>query len=216
MQCRLRSQPHALLHYRSKGMGRPSNREERRREILEAALVVMATSGYDGASVQAIAKQAGLSAGLLHHHFGSKAAVLEALLLELEDRVRARAEAMSARKRGSWGRLEAWVDAHLATGPDADPRAVGAWVWIGTEALKGGKVRGLFEQAMRRRRDELADLLQAAAADRGVRIDAHGLATTILATVEGFYRLAASSDVVEPGTAAASVHRVLERLIPRA
>lgn len=196
-------------------MGRPSNREERRRDIVEAALVVMAKVGYDGASVQAIAKQAGLSAGLLHHHFGSKAAVLEALLVELEQRVRTRGEAMSARKRGAWGRLEAWVDAHLATGPDADPDAVGAWVWIGAEALKGGKVRTLFEQAMRRRREELAELLRAAAHDRGVRIDAQGLATTVLATVEGFYRLALSSEMVEPGTAAASVHRMLERVIPR-
>ncbi len=196
-------------------VGRPSNREERRRDILEAALVVMAKSGYDGASVQAIAKQAGLSAGLLHHHFGSKSAVLEALLLDLERRVRERAEAFSARKRGAWGRLEAWVDAHLATGDDADPNAVGAWVWIGAEALKGGKVRGLFETAMSRRKGELAALLQAAATDRGVRIDAGSVATTVLATVEGFYRLASSSGVVEPGSAAASVHRMLDRIIPR-
>ena len=196
-------------------MGRPSNREERRRDILEAALVVMAKSGYDGASVQAIAKQAGLSAGLLHHHFGSKAAVLEALLLDLERRVRERAEALSARKRGAWGRLEAWVDAHLATGDDADPNAVGAWVWIGAEALKGGKVRALFETAMTRRKDELSALLQAAASDRSVRIDSGSVATTVLATIEGFYRLASSSDVVEPGSAAASVHRLLDRLIPR-
>ena len=196
-------------------MGRPSNREERRRDILEAALVVMAKSGYDGASVQAIAKQAGLSAGLLHHHFGSKAAVLEALLLDLERRVRERADALSARKRGAWGRLEAWVDAHLATGDDADPNAVGAWVWIGAEALKGGKVRALFDTAMTRRKDELSALLQAAASDRSVRIDSGSVATTVLATIEGFYRLASSSDVVEPGSAAASVHRLLDRLIPR-
>lgn len=175
----------------------------------------MAKSGYDGASVQAIAQQAGLSAGLLHHHFGSKAAVLEALLLELEERVCARAERMSARKRGPWGRLEAWVDAHLATGTDADPNAVGAWVWIGAEAVKGGKVRELFDGAMRRRRDELAALIQAAATDRGARIDAIGTATTVLATVEGFYRLAASSSVVEPGSAASALHRMLDRLIPR-
>ena len=197
-------------------VGRPSNREERRRDIVEAALVVMAKVGYDGASVQAIAKQAGLSAGLLHHHFESKAEVLEALLLELEARVRQRAEALSRLERGAWGRLEAWVDAHLATGDDADPNAVGAWVWIGAEALKGGNVRGLFEVAMRRRKDELTALLKAAAADRDVPIDAAAMATTVLATVEGFYRLAASSDVVEPGTAAGSVHRMLKRLIPRA
>ncbi|MEM6289968.1 MAG: TetR family transcriptional regulator [Myxococcota bacterium] len=196
-------------------MGRPSNRDERRRDIVEAALVVMSTRGFDGASVQAIAKQAGLSAGLLHHHFGSKAAVLEALLHTLEDRVQARAEALAARKRGAWGRLEAWVDAHLATGADADPHAVGAWVWIGAEALKGGKVRALFGDVMQRRHDALRGLLEAAAKERGARVDAEQLATTVLATVEGYYGLAASSDVVPGGSAAGAVRRLLDRLIPK-
>ncbi len=197
-------------------MGRPSNRDERRRDIVEAALVVMSTQGFDGASVQAIAKQAGLSAGLLHHHFGSKAAVLEALLHTLEGRVQARAESLGARKRGAWGRLEAWVDAHLATGPDADRHAVGAWVWIGAEALKGGKVRELFGAVMQRRHDTLRTLVDAAAQERGARVDATALATTVLATIEGFYGLAASTEVVLEGSAAGAVRRLLDRLIPKA
>ena len=188
-------------------MGRPSNRDERRRDIVEAALVVMSTQGFDGASVQAIAKQAGLSAGLLHHHFGSKAAVLEALLHTLEGRVQARAESLGARKRGAWGRLEAWVDAHLATGPDADRHAVGAWVWI---------VRELFGAVMQRRHDTLRTLVDAAAQERGARVDATALATTVLATIEGFYGLAASTEVVLEGSAAGAVRRLLDRLIPKA
>ena len=61
-------------------MGRPSNAEQRRPQIVRAAVRVVARHGFDGASVQAIAKEAGLSPGLLHHHFGSKADILYAVL----------------------------------------------------------------------------------------------------------------------------------------
>lgn len=49
------------------------------RQILDAALEVFATHGYDGASVHAIASQAGVSKANVFHHFASK----EALYLEV-------------------------------------------------------------------------------------------------------------------------------------
>ena len=50
-------------------MARPRNTEERRRQIVDGLRLVMAENGYDGASVQAVAKAAGLTAGLVHYHF---------------------------------------------------------------------------------------------------------------------------------------------------
>lgn len=194
-------------------MGRPSNREQRRKDIVEAALVVIAKSGYDGASVQAIAKQAQLSAGLLHHHFGSKAAVLEELLQTLQARVEARHAKLARAKQGAWGRLEAWVDAHLATGEDADAHAVGAWVWIGAEALKGGSVRDSYGAVMKQRHATLGALIGQAALERGVDVDVDQCVTTVLAAVEGYYALASSTDVVRAGSAAQAVRRLLDRLL---
>ena len=208
-------------------MGRPSNAAERRLQIVEATLRVMARTGFDGASVQAIAAEAGLAAGLLHHHFGSKAEILHALLDHLEALVKARHEALAARRRGAWGRLEAWVDAYLAVGEDARPEAVAAWVWIGAQALKDAELRERYQAVVQRRLDGLSALLhevvrEASEADerpgertKPARLDVQGLAVTTLAAIEGYYQLAAATSVVPPGSAAPELRRLLRRALPR-
>lgn len=50
-----------------------------RARLLNAALELFAAKGYSAASVDAIAEAAGVSAGLLYHHFDGKAAVLNAI-----------------------------------------------------------------------------------------------------------------------------------------
>jgi AcrR family transcriptional regulator len=49
-----------------------------RARIREAALKHFATDGYDRATVRAIAQSAGVSAGLLRHHYGSKSDLRQA------------------------------------------------------------------------------------------------------------------------------------------
>ena len=208
-------------------MGRPSNAAERRLQIVEATLRVMARTGFDGASVQAIAAEAGLAAGLLHHHFGSKAEILHALLDHLEALVKARHEALAARRRGAWGRLEAWVDAYLAVGEDARPEAVAAWVWIGAQALKDAELRERYQAVVQRRLDGLSALLHEVvreASEAGerpgertkpARLDVQGLTVTTLAAIEGYYQLAAATSVVPPGSAAPELRRLLRRALPR-
>jgi len=46
-----------------------------RDKILEAALVTFAEFGFHGATMRDIAQRAGVSQGLLHHHFGGKEAL---------------------------------------------------------------------------------------------------------------------------------------------
>lgn len=196
-------------------MGRPSNATERRLQIVQAALRVMARTGYDGASVQAIAAEAQLSAGLLHHHFGSKVEILYALVDHLEALVQTRHERLATRRRGEWGRLEAWIDAHLAHGEGAEPAAAAAWVWIGAQALKDPGLSERYQAVVRRRLAQLTALIEAVAHAEAprIRIDAGSLAVTVMAAVEGYYQLAASTDVVPLGTAAPDLIRLLRRVL---
>lgn len=62
-------------------------RKDRRQAILDAALTVFANSGYHSASVSMIAKEAGVSKGLLYNYFESKEAVLLTLVSDLFDTV---------------------------------------------------------------------------------------------------------------------------------
>src|SRR5262249_8644759 len=50
-------------------MGRPSNRAKRREEIVRAFAKVLANHGYAGATIAAVAAEAEIAPGLVHHHF---------------------------------------------------------------------------------------------------------------------------------------------------
>jgi AcrR family transcriptional regulator len=51
---------------------------ERREAILDAALVVIARSGFAGTTLRDVAAEAGVAHGLLRHHFGTREALLAA------------------------------------------------------------------------------------------------------------------------------------------
>jgi AcrR family transcriptional regulator len=56
--------------------------EDKRRQILAAAVRVFAAQGYEASRVGDVAKEAGVAYGLVYHYFGSKEAVLEAVFRE--------------------------------------------------------------------------------------------------------------------------------------
>jgi TetR/AcrR family transcriptional regulator, fatty acid metabolism regulator protein len=53
--------------------------EERRRQILEAAVRAFARRGYHGCRVSDVASEAGVAYGLVYHYYGSKEALLDAI-----------------------------------------------------------------------------------------------------------------------------------------
>lgn len=60
-------------------------REERKAQILDAALHVFAEEGYHSASVSMVAKRASISKGLMYNYFHGKEDVLRALIVDLFD-----------------------------------------------------------------------------------------------------------------------------------
>ena len=60
-------------------------REERKHQILDAALHVFAEESYHGSSMASVAKRAKVSKGLIYNYFDSKEEILKTLLLGLFD-----------------------------------------------------------------------------------------------------------------------------------
>jgi len=60
-----------------------------RARIREAAIELFADRGIEGATIRDIAEKAGVSSGLLRHHFGSKEGLLVAVVRAVEARQRA-------------------------------------------------------------------------------------------------------------------------------
>jgi len=62
-------------------------REERKHQILDAALHVFAEDSYHGASMAAVAKRAKISKGLIYNYFKSKEEILVSLVVDVFDEV---------------------------------------------------------------------------------------------------------------------------------
>lgn len=193
--------------------GRPSNTTERRQQIVDGLLTVMSETGYQKASIQRIAKAAGLSPGLVHYHFGSKREVLLGLVEHLEATLRTRFDTRTRDTPAAPRRLAAFLEAHLAADADADPRAVRAWVALGSEALRDPEVRAVYEDAVRRRRDLLIELL-AAARPGAPTAQVEAFAGLVLASLEGALVTGTlAPEVIPPGTAAGALADTVTRWV---
>jgi TetR/AcrR family transcriptional repressor of bet genes len=178
-------------------MARPSNTEHRRQEIVLGLMSAMAEKGYEKASIQSIAKAAGLSPGLIHYHFKTKLEILIALMNELSSKADERFEALAAEAKSAEDKLMAYIDAALALGEGSNHQAVAAWVIIGAEAVRLEDVRSLYQEVIARHSKTLVELLSHAALESGSKtgselseMKAKELATFIIALIEGAYQIA--------------------------
>ena len=196
------------------GRGRPKNTGARRAQIVDGLLDVISERGYERASIAAIAGAAGLAPGLVHYHFKTKQAVLVALAERLVESLEARYDAGQAVDDPA-AHLDAFIDAHLAVGEAADPRAVAAWVVVGAESVRQPEVRDVYAAAITRRLATLQTLC--AACLRQGQGSAHGAsaaAASILAAIEGAFTIAvAAPGAIPPGTAAPTVRKMARAIV---
>jgi len=61
-----------------------SRGEATRSQLIAVATRMFAANGYEGTSIEAVLQEAGVSRGALYHHFGSKEALFEAVVEDLE------------------------------------------------------------------------------------------------------------------------------------
>jgi TetR/AcrR family transcriptional repressor of bet genes len=196
-------------------MARPTNTEERRGEIVLALSRVMAREGYERATIALIAKEAGLSGGLVHYHFESKAEILHALVEGLSLRAERRIEARVGTREGGMEKLDALLDALLARGEDEDVEAVACWSLIGAEAVKDEDVRALYRRFVTRLADRTAELFEAACREAGRSAEGKkAVACALVAMIEGYFALAAAvPDAIPAGTAAKMARRAARGLV---
>lgn len=138
----------------NQSMGRRSLRDVRRAKLVAAFAQVLARQGFAGATIAAVAEEAGFAPGLVHHYFTNKSELLAALLAELMTRFRRRTHSFEP----AGDPLEAYISGALALGDTADIVAARCWVGVFAEAVRDPalfqQVRRLLDtevQAIRRR-----------------------------------------------------------------
>ena len=195
-----------------------ANTETRRAAIVAAMLPVMARHGYERATIQAIAREAGLTPGLIHYHFKSKQEILVCLVKAIAEFAQARFERAAAGAAGPMERLRAYVEARLGLSEGAAPDMVAAWVMVGAEAVRQPEVRALYQEAIAAELAALTRLLSdCLAEDRRPRDAAPGLAAGLVAMMEGAFQLSsAAAGVLPKGYAVGAAMKFVEGGIAQA
>ncbi|MDX9724357.1 MAG: TetR/AcrR family transcriptional regulator [Myxococcota bacterium] len=194
-------------------MARPSNTAERKVQITQALMQVMAKRGYDRASIQDVARAAGLTPGLVHYHFKNKQEILLSLLQELVSQHQAQLAALLTQAQGDpISELEAFLDLHLGLGAHANSEALACWLLISAEALREPDIRLVFAESMAALRAQLSTIIA-----RGIDAscfacspqDTHAISTAIIALIQGYLSLAGSARSLIPKGSAAHSARLM-------
>ncbi|NNH68520.1 TetR/AcrR family transcriptional regulator [Nocardia uniformis] len=182
------------------GPGRPAGIDsvETRQRVIDAAIRCFAQSGYGPATNSVIAGLAGVTAGAVYYHFGTKSQLFEAVCTEVYGKIQERAAvaltgalsvrellkallAVSMRINHEHPELAGFV----ATAPiDARRHTELSEPFA---AVSKGMVEGLAEAVTR---GQAADLIPA-------ELDSMHVARLILAVVDGFAHAAAATDPIE-------------------
>jgi AcrR family transcriptional regulator len=129
--------------------------DERRRQILDAAVRVFARSGYAGCRIADVAEEAGVAYGLVYHYFSSKDGLLDAISAETWQAVAAAIERGRERESTGRGRLS-YLTHFLLAASERQPDLV----------------RVLIREVARSPRHESADVARVFRAIEGVVADA--------------------------------------------
>lgn len=182
--------------------------EERRPQLLDAALAVIVEHGYAGATLGAIAERAGVTKPVIYSVFANREAFFAALL----DREEARAlaaigAAMPELADGATPRVVAAGVEGLLRAIQADPQP---WRLIFTES--GATPDAVRSRVARDRATIHTGLTALIAQGYGARLelDPALVAHALFAAVESFTRLAAAEGV-DPAAAGAVVAALLPR-----
>lgn len=199
-------------------MGRASNTDTRRAQIVDGLASAMAKHGYDGASIADIARHADLVPGLVHYHFKNKLEILIELVRKLGADHGAALGAALAKADDPGAQLVAFIDVHLGLGAHADARALSCWVLATAEALREKRVRAEVERVLADLADRLTAIIEAGVASRMFTCESpRAAAGALVALVQGYFTVAATArELIPAGSAAtAALHMATGLLHPR-
>lgn len=120
------------------------------RQLVNITIDSLAETGFSGTTLAEIAGRAGVSPGLVAHHFSHKNGLLEAAFRALCGRL---SESVRSRLRianGPRERIQAVIDANLAP-QEVDPRTSKAWLAFWGQALQVeplGRIQHAYQQRM--------------------------------------------------------------------
>jgi AcrR family transcriptional regulator len=183
---------------------RPGSADQRREQMLQAALEVIIERGYPDTRITDVAERAGASPALVIYYFKTRDQLLTEALRHSEDNWYATGTRRMAAIGSCAGRLEEIVA--LTCLPEEDTDAVGSWlVWLDlwAQSPRNAGVAAVRQKFDERWRETIREIVLAGQdAGEFATVDADDFAVTLSALLDGFaVTIALDDSQVGPGRA---------------
>lgn len=163
------------------------NPEQRRREIVAAAVRCLAKGGVGAFTVSEICAEAGISHGLINHYFPSKEDLLVATYDTVADQlVEATRAAVARTQRQPEDKLIAIVESSFA-GDIFNETNLAVWLALWGQVRTHAGLRGKHNELYDGYRQAIARLIQQIATRRGRDVEAMPLAVALTALIDGLW-----------------------------
>lgn len=154
---------------------------QRRRELIEAGIACLGRGGISGFTIDRICRQAGVSRGLINHHFKTKDELLVQTYAAMTEHLVFESAADDALIQ-----LRELID--ISFDEHSFNRSnLRAWLSIWSEVPNNAALNALHRKRYRDYRTRLETALRAAAAAQGLRIDASSIARQMIALIDGLW-----------------------------
>ncbi|WOH18527.1 TetR family transcriptional regulator [Paenarthrobacter sp. GOM3] len=166
-------------------MAKMDKKDIRRREIIAAAQAVAARDGAEGATLRAIAAEAGMAANAVLYYFGSHAEIVAAAVSASSDRFLEKiAEALEP-DMSATARLAAVISAGTTAGLDDDVSRILYEYW--PHMLRDAQQRGIQEELTRAQERVYRDIIDAGthSGEFSPLLDPAKIARTLVAQEDG-------------------------------
>jgi AcrR family transcriptional regulator len=182
------------------------NQDSKRRQIIEAARVVLARDGLSGCTARAVADASPLTKSAINYYFASMDEIIDLAMTAHVEAMLAALRAVAARERDPYQRLHAVLRAYLDTFAD-QPHAAYLWFEYWIAAARRG-VTAPAEAMLAAVRDLLTELLAGLRAAAGRPADPALAASALLSWLLGTL-VQQQVGPLPPATVRAEADRVL-------
>jgi TetR/AcrR family transcriptional regulator, transcriptional repressor of bet genes len=161
--------------------------EARRRQLIEATRRCLARDGLAGTSVRQVAAEAGVSPGLVRHHFaGMQDLVAETYRATGREIAAVLDAAVGTAGPSAEARLRAFVDASFKP-PLLDPDLLAVWLAFWSLTRNDAEIRGIHAKVYAEYRKIVERLVAGFAAERRIEIPARPAALGMIALLDGLW-----------------------------
>lgn len=154
---------------------------ERRRELIEAGIACLGRSGISGFTIDQIRREAGVSRGLINHHFKTKEELLVQTYAIMTEHLLFESSAADAESR-----LRDIVETSFDE-QSFNRSNLRAWLSIWSEVPNNDALQALHVNRYRRYRERIEAALQAAFEARGLKPDCASIARQMIALIDGLW-----------------------------